>query len=47
MSNEIMQVNITINDQPLTVPEGTTILEAAKNIGIDHPHPLPSRPKGI
>ena len=34
MSNEIMQVNITINDQPLTVPEGTTILEAAKNIGI-------------
>lgn len=32
-----VNVNVTINGQPLTVPEGTTILEAAKQMGIEIP----------
>ena len=31
------QINITINDQPVTVPKGTLLVEAAKQIGIDIP----------
>ena len=31
-------VNLTINDQKITVSEGTTILEAARKVGIDIPH---------
>lgn len=30
-------VNLTINDMPVTVPEGTTILEAARTVNIDIP----------
>lgn len=30
-------INLTIDNQPISVPEGTTILEAAKTIGIDIP----------
>jgi len=30
-------VNLTINNQKVTVPKGTTILEAAKSLGIDIP----------
>lgn len=31
-------VNLTINEQKITVSEGTTILEAAREVGIDIPH---------
>ena len=31
------RVNLTIDNQKVTVPKGTTILEAAKNAGIDIP----------
>ena len=31
-------VSLTINDQIITVSEGTTILEAAREVGIDIPH---------
>lgn len=31
-------VNLTINDQKITVAEGTTILDAALKVGIDIPH---------
>ncbi|MCH8157181.1 MAG: NADH-quinone oxidoreductase subunit NuoG, partial [Nitrospinae bacterium] len=31
------QVNITIDGKPVTVPKGTLVVEAAKNIGIDIP----------
>ena len=31
-------VNLTINDQKISVKEGTTILEAAREVGIDIPH---------
>ena len=31
-------VNLTINNKAVTVPEGTTILEAARQAGIDIPH---------
>ncbi|MBQ2846233.1 MAG: (2Fe-2S)-binding protein, partial [Firmicutes bacterium] len=31
-------VSLTINDQKITVSEGTTILEAAREVGIDIPH---------
>ena len=31
-------VNILVDDIPITVPEGTTILEAAKVAGIHIPH---------
>ena len=30
-------VNLTIDNQKVTVPEGTTILNAAKTVGIDIP----------
>ena len=30
-------VNLTIDNQKVTVPKGTTILEAAKTAGIDIP----------
>ena len=30
-------VNVTINKRPVTVPEGTTILEAAKQAGFPVP----------
>lgn len=30
-------INITIDEQPINVPAGTTILEAAKSLGIDIP----------
>ena len=38
-SNEMEQkmVNLKINDSPVTVPEGTTVLEAARNAGIKIP----------
>ena len=32
-----MSVNIKINGMPLSVPEGTTILEAARSCGIEIP----------
>ncbi|MFB3895852.1 MAG: NADH-quinone oxidoreductase subunit NuoG [bacterium] len=32
-----MEVNLTINDKPVTVPQGTTILQAAKKLGIRVP----------
>ncbi|HIT69153.1 MAG TPA: iron hydrogenase small subunit [Candidatus Aphodomonas merdavium] len=31
-------INLTINQKPVAVPEGTTILEAARSIGIDIPN---------
>ena len=31
-------VNLTINGQAVTVPQGTTILEAAATAGISIPH---------
>ena len=31
-------VNLTINNRPVSVPEGTTILDAAAGIGIMIPH---------
>ena len=31
-------VNLTINDQKISVNEGTTILQAALKVGIDIPH---------
>ena len=31
------EVNLTIDEQPVTVPPGTTILEAAETLGIDIP----------
>ena len=34
---EKKMINLTIDDQKVTVPEGTTILEAAKQAGIDIP----------
>ena len=34
---ETKMVNLTINDIPVTVPEGTTILEAARTVGIRIP----------
>ena len=30
-------INLKINDLPVTVPEGTTILEAARKLAIDIP----------
>ena len=30
-------VNLTINGKPVTVPEGTTLLDAAKSVGIEIP----------
>lgn len=30
-------VNLTINKQPISVPEGTTILEATRRIGMPVP----------
>src|SRR6478609_10720358 len=35
---EQKMVNLTIEDRPVTVPEGTTILEAAKLVGVLIPH---------
>ncbi len=32
-----MTVNLTIDNQPVTVPKGTTILNAARSIGIKIP----------
>jgi NADH-quinone oxidoreductase subunit G/NADP-reducing hydrogenase subunit HndD len=37
MSQSSKQISITINDKTLTVPEGTTILEAAGTVGIKIP----------
>ena len=34
---EKKMINLTIDDQKIKVPEGTTILEAAKQAGIDIP----------
>ena len=34
---EKKMVHLTINDIPVTVPEGTTILEAARDVGIKIP----------
>ena len=34
---ESKMINLTIDDQKVTVPEGTTILQAAKQVGIDIP----------
>ena len=34
---EKKMINLTIDDQKVTVPEGTTILDAAKQAGIDIP----------
>ena len=31
-------VKLTINDQSVTVPEGTTIMQAARKVGIEIPH---------
>ena len=31
-------VNLTINDIPVSVPEGTTIMKAAASVGVDIPH---------
>jgi NADP-reducing hydrogenase subunit HndD len=31
------EVKLTINDQEITAPEGSTILEAAQSAGIDIP----------
>ncbi len=31
------QVNITINDQPVTVPKGTLLVDAAKEVGVEIP----------
>ena len=31
-------VTLTINGQQISVPEGTTIMEAAKKVGIHIPH---------
>ena len=35
-------VNLTIDNQKVSVPEGTTILNAAKEVGIDIPIALPA-----
>jgi len=35
---EQKMVNLTIEGRPVTVPEGTMILEAAKTVGILIPH---------
>ncbi len=35
---EVKMVNLTIEGRPVSVPEGTTILEAAKRVGILIPH---------
>ena len=35
--SEDNKVNITINDQPVSVPKGTLVVEAAKQIGIEIP----------
>jgi len=34
---EQKMINLKINDIPVTVPEGTTVLEAARNAGIKIP----------
>ena len=34
---EKKMINLTIDEQKVTVPEGTTILDAAKQAGIDIP----------
>ena len=34
---EEKMINLTIDNQEITVPEGTTILNAAKQAGIDIP----------
>lgn len=34
---EKKMINLSIDNQPVTVPEGTTILEASKKVGIDIP----------
>ena len=34
----VKQIHLKINGQPLTVPEGTTIMEAAQEVGIHIPH---------
>ena len=31
----VRQIALTIDDQPVEVPEGSTILEACRNLGID------------
>ena len=31
-------VKLTINDQKVTVPEGATIMQAARKVGIEIPH---------
>ena len=44
------QVTLTIDDQPVTVPEGTTIWEAARQQGIDIPvlcHSPQLNPAGV
>lgn len=33
----MQEVNLTINGRAVTVPKGTTILDAAKTLGIDIP----------
>ena len=35
--NNIM-VNLTINDKAVSVPEGTTLIDAAKTVGIEIPN---------
>jgi len=37
MSDNVKTVTLTIDGQPITVPEGTTILEAARSLGIEVP----------
>ena len=34
---DVRTVTLSIDGQPLTVPEGTTIWDAAKSVGIDIP----------
>ena len=37
MSEEKKMISLTIDGNPVTVEEGTTILQAAKSIGVDIP----------
>lgn len=34
----VKQVSLTINEKPISVPAGTTIMEAAKKMGVEVPH---------
>lgn len=43
---EKKQITLQIDRHYITVPEGATILEAARKIGIDIPTPLSHRPEG-